>query len=113
MIENDFSLNCVGFVTYPYKNHGVTQRQGQLKVNLSKIAIKPEFYDAYDELFEGDDLVIFCWFDRVKWTVLKLVKSCDESNPITEVFTIRSPNKPNHISRTVVNLSKSNKTSSE
>lgn len=106
MTENDLTLNPVGFVSSPFKKHGDAPRQGRLTEQLSTITINPEFTDAADGLTAGDNLFIFCWFDRADRTILKSRRFGDESNPIKGVFTNRSPNRPNPIALTLVKLMK-------
>lgn len=104
MAVNDLTLRPVGYVSSPFKKHGDAPRQGKMTDELSVITISPEYADAADGLCAGDDIFIFCWFDRADRTVLKS-RMCEfESNPLTGVFTHRTPNRPNPISLTLVKL---------
>jgi tRNA-Thr(GGU) m(6)t(6)A37 methyltransferase TsaA len=96
----------VGMVSSPFKERGDAPRQGRLTDELSKITICPEFADALLGLSEGDDIFIFCWFNRSDRSVLQAHPGGDETRPIKGVFASRSPNRPNPVSLTLVKLVK-------
>lgn len=96
----------VGMVSSPFKERGDAPRQGRLTDELSKITICPEFADALLGLSEGDDIFIFCWFNRSDRSVLQAYPGGDETRPIKGVFASRSPNRPNPVSLTLVKLVK-------
>ncbi|HJJ63811.1 MAG TPA: ribonuclease HI family protein, partial [Methanocorpusculum sp.] len=54
----------VGIVHSPYKEAGSAPKQGRITNDISEIEIYPEFEDALDGLFAGDDIFVLCWFDR-------------------------------------------------
>ena len=96
----------VGMVSSPFKERGDAPRQGRLTDELSRITICPEFADALLGLSEGDDIFIFCWFNRSDRSVLQAHPGGDETRPIKGVFASRSPNRPNPVSLTLVKLVK-------
>jgi len=101
-------MNCVpvGFVSSSFKKHGDAPKQGRLTDELSLITLKEEYADAADVLRAGDDLFIFCWFDRADRTIIRSPKYGDPKNPPQGVFSTRSPNRPNPIALTLVKLVK-------
>jgi len=103
---SELSMNCVpiGFVSSPYKIRGDAPRQGRLTDEVSIITLDPAYLDAAEGLSIGDDLFVFCWFDRSDRTVLKSRKFGEEENPLRGVFSTRSPNRPNPIALTLVKL---------
>lgn len=102
----EFNIIPVGMVSSPFKERGDAPRQGRLTDELSKITICPEFADALLGLSEGDDIFIFCWFNRSDRSVLQAHPGGDETRPIKGVFASRSPNRPNPVSLTLVKLVK-------
>ena len=102
----EFNIIPVGMVSSPFKERGDAPRQGRLTDELSKITICPEFADALLGLSEGDDIFIFCWFNRSDRSVLQSHLGGDETRPIKGVFASRSPNRPNPVSLTLVKLVK-------
>lgn len=99
-------MNCVpiGYVSSPYKIRGDAPKQGRLTDDVSIITLDPAYTEAAEGLSIGDDLFIFCWFDRSDRTVLKSRKFGEEKNPLRGVFSNRSPNRPNPIALTLVKL---------
>jgi len=94
----------VGIVHSPYKEAGSAPKQGRITNDISKIEIYPEFEDALDGLFAGDDIFVLCWFDRSDRTVLLTKSGRDPNGPARGVFSTRSPARPNPISLTLVKL---------
>ena len=55
-------------------------------------------YDAtMRDLRVGDEAVLLTWFDRADRTVLATRPRDDPANPMTGVFSTRSPDRPNPI----------------
>ena len=102
----DTKIVPVGIVSSPFKERGDAPRQGRLTDELSKITIFPEFADALLGLSAGDDIFIFCWFDRADRSILQSHIGGDETRPIKGVFALRSPVRPNPVSLTLVKLVK-------
>jgi len=102
----ELCMNCVpiGFVSSPFKTREDAPKQGRHTEELSIITLEPAFLDAAEGLCIGDDLFIFCWFDRSDRTVLKSRKLGEKNNPLRGVFSNRSPNRPNPIALTLVKL---------
>ena len=94
----------VGIVHSPYKEPGSAPKQGRITNDISEIEIYPEFEDALDGLFAGDDIFVLCWFDRSDRTVLLTKSGRDPNGPARGVFSTRSPARPNPISLTLVKL---------
>ncbi|WP_319378661.1 tRNA (N6-threonylcarbamoyladenosine(37)-N6)-methyltransferase TrmO [uncultured Methanocorpusculum sp.] len=99
-------MNCVpiGFVSSPFKTREDAPKQGRHTDKLSIITLEPAYQEAAEGLFIGDDLFIFCWFDRSDRTVLKSRRPGEEQNPPRGIFSNRSPNRPNPIALTLVKL---------
>ena len=102
----ELCMNCVPivFVSSSFKTREDAPKQGRHTDELSIITLEPAFKDAAEGLCIGDDLFIFCWFDRSDRTVLKSRKLGEEQNPLRGVFSNRSPNRPNPIALTLVKL---------
>ncbi|MDO5846274.1 MAG: tRNA (N6-threonylcarbamoyladenosine(37)-N6)-methyltransferase TrmO [Methanocorpusculum sp.] len=100
----EFTLHPIGYVASPFQKHGDAPRQGRLTDELSTITIEPEFRKGLEGMHTGENLFIFCWFDRADRTVLESHVCGMEEKPITGVFTSRSPNRPNPVALTLVKL---------
>lgn len=104
----DFTLHPVGYVSSPFQKPGDAPRQGRLTDELSRITLLPDYLAAADDLQAGDNIFIFCWFDRADRMVVKSRKGGDASVPLTGVFSSRSPNRPNPVALTLVKLVEKN-----
>ncbi len=102
----DMNCRAIGIVSSPFKEKGDAPSQGRHTEELSIIEIFPEFQDGLDGLAAGDDLFIFCWFNRSDRNVLKTRKRGDPAEPLRGVFTTRSPARPNPLALTLVQLVK-------
>jgi tRNA-Thr(GGU) m(6)t(6)A37 methyltransferase TsaA len=102
----ELCMNCVpiGYVSSPFKTREDAPKQGRHTEDVSIITLEPAFPEAAEGLCAGDDLFIFCWFDRSDRTVLKSRRPGDEKKPLRGVFSTRSPNRPNPIALTLVKL---------
>ena len=95
-------LKPIGVVSSPYTVPGDAPRQGRHEMVESTIEIYPEYAEGIEGLLEYDKLFIFSWFDR----------SCRDRLWVDRpgrggargVFATRSPNRPNPIGLTLVDL---------
>ncbi len=53
--------------------------------------------DALRDLAPGDDVLLLTWLDRADREVLAVHPRGDPHNPLTGVFSTRSPDRPNPI----------------
>jgi tRNA-Thr(GGU) m(6)t(6)A37 methyltransferase TsaA len=53
--------------------------------------------DALADVKVGDELMLLTWLDRADRSVLKVHPRDDARNPLTGVFSTRSPDRPNPI----------------
>lgn len=59
------------------------------------IEIQPQFRDGLHRMKVGDDIVVITWLHLGKREILKVHPRGDEANPLTGVFSTRSPHRPN------------------
>jgi tRNA (Thr-GGU) A37 N-methylase len=55
----------------------------------------PEYMDGLDRMHVGDDIIVITWLHQARRDVLKVHPRGDISNPLTGVFSTRSPDRPN------------------
>lgn len=53
--------------------------------------------DALKDVAPGDDLLLLTWLDRADRDVLAVHPRGDPANPLTGVFSTRSPDRPNPV----------------
>lgn len=84
-------LRPIGFV------RSVHQGRGEIEV------LEP-YVDGLFRIEENASLLILFEFHQSKEVALKVHPRGDPANPLVGVFSSRSPNRPNHIGATVVDL---------
>ncbi|MFW6038331.1 MAG: tRNA (N6-threonylcarbamoyladenosine(37)-N6)-methyltransferase TrmO [Candidatus Saliniplasma sp.] len=70
----------------------------------SKIIVRDEFTDSLLGIEENSHISVLCWLDRSDRSIQRVHPMADKSNPLTGVFSTRSPVRPNPISYTVCEL---------
>lgn len=100
----DMNLKPIGYVSSQFKKKEDAPCQGIYTDVVSEIEIFDEFVDGIDGLNEGDNIFVLCWFDRSDRNVIKTRKRGLPENPLQGVFSTRSPNRPNPVSLTLVEI---------
>jgi tRNA (adenine37-N6)-methyltransferase len=95
-------LHPVGYVRSPYKARGDAPRQGRFSDTVSEIVIREEYLPALWQLEGRKHLWVLCWFDRADRTVLRAIPPGTSFEK--GVFAIRSPDRPNPVSLSLVDL---------
>ncbi|MDH7510786.1 MAG: tRNA (N6-threonylcarbamoyladenosine(37)-N6)-methyltransferase TrmO [Methanolinea sp.] len=102
MTPAPLELVPIGHVRSPYHERKDAPRQGRLAPVVSEIVIRPEFEDGLFRLEEKKHIFVLCWFDRADRTRLRAVPPHD---PVERgVFATRSPDRPNPVSLSLVDL---------
>ncbi|MCX6690365.1 MAG: tRNA (N6-threonylcarbamoyladenosine(37)-N6)-methyltransferase TrmO [Methanoregula sp.] len=98
----DMMLHPVGYVRSPYKKRGDAPRQGRLSGKTAEIVIDPQYRDGLFRLKGEKHLIVLAWFDRSDRTFLRVTPP----GTMVEhgVFATRSPDRPNPIGLSVVDL---------
>ena len=98
----DLTLRPIGFVRSPYKTKGDAPRQGRLSDTVSEIVIADEFREGLKDVGKTSHLFILSWFDRADRSVLRATPPHEGVEH--GVFATRSPNRPNPVALTLVDL---------
>jgi len=98
----NFEIRPIGYVRSPYKRKRDAPRQGRLSDTISEIVIDDPYLSGLEDVEKKSHLIILSWFDRADRTSLR-------ATPLHEkiehgVFATRSPNRPNPIAFSVVDL---------
>lgn len=95
-------LHPIGFIRSPYRERGDAPRQGRLSDTVSEIVIDPAYEEGLFRVGEKTHLFVLCWFDRADRERLRVTPP---KNPVEHgVFATRSPDRPNPVSISVVDL---------
>lgn len=95
-------LHPIGHVRSPYRERGDAPRQGRLSDAISEIVIDPPYRPGLFRIGEKKHLFVLCWFDRADRTALR---ATPPHNPVEHgVFATRSPDRPNPVALSIVDL---------
>jgi tRNA-Thr(GGU) m(6)t(6)A37 methyltransferase TsaA len=92
-----YVLHPIGIVRSNLKRLEDCPRQGPEGAPEAWLEIAPAFRAGLDGIVPGSTVIILTWFHRARRNILKLHPRNDPENPISGVFTTRSPNRPNPI----------------
>jgi tRNA-Thr(GGU) m(6)t(6)A37 methyltransferase TsaA len=95
-------LKPIGFVHSIYKEKKDAPHQGRFSDTVSEIVIDEHYLPGLKDLDTQKHLIVLSWFDRADRTALTAIPP---HNPVEHgVFATRSPNRPNPIGFSVVDL---------
>ena len=95
-------LHPIGHVRSPYQNRGDAPRQGRLSDTVSAIIIDPPYQPGLFRIDKDKHLFVLCWFDRADRTVIRATPPHNHEEH--GVFATRSPDRPNPVSLSIVDL---------
>jgi tRNA-Thr(GGU) m(6)t(6)A37 methyltransferase TsaA len=97
-----FDLKPIGFVRSPWKTIAQAPHQGRDSDQESEIVISEEYVPGLRDVEHHPHLIVLCWFDRADRS--SLVATPPRLTTEYGVFATRSPNRPNPIGFSVVDL---------
>ena len=59
------------------------------------LEIRPDYADGLHRMKVGDEIIVITWLHQANREVLKVHPRGNRSNPLTGVFSTRSPDRPN------------------
>jgi tRNA-Thr(GGU) m(6)t(6)A37 methyltransferase TsaA len=90
-----YSLRPVGFVRSRLTARKNAPRQGSEGAPNAFLEIFPAYIEGLDRMQVGDEIIVITWLHQGRRDVLKVHPRRDVSNPLTGVFSTRSPDRPN------------------
>ena len=97
MIEPHYEVVPVGWVESPLTERAQAPRQGDEGTPPAWLAFQAEVAEAIRDLQPGAEIIVLTWLDRADRGVLVTRPRDDPNNPLTGVFSTRSPDRPNPI----------------
>ena len=88
-------LRTIGVVRSNIIDRSNAPKQGYEGAPDVWLEIDPSFLDALDGVSAGQDIIVITWLHRGQRDVLKTHPRSDPSRPLTGVFALRSPDRPN------------------
>jgi len=98
----NFEIRPIGYVRSPYKEQTDAPRQGRLSQTISEIVIDEQYLTGLQDVEKSSHLIVLSWFDRADRTMLRATPPHEKVEH--GVFATRSPNRPNPIAFSVVDL---------
>src|SRR4051794_19669627 len=93
----DEVVEPVGFVESTLTDRADAPKQGFEGAPDAWLVFEPRVAPALADLAVGDDVIVLTWLDRADRSVLTTRPRDDPANPLTGVFSTRSPDRPNPI----------------
>ena len=87
----------VGRVESPLTDRAQAPRQGDEGAPAAWLAFEPRVAEALRDLRPGTEIIVLTWLDRADRSVLVTRPRDDPDNPLTGVFSTRSPDRPNPV----------------
>lgn len=102
---NKIKIQPIGFIRSPYKNVEDVPIQGNLKNNIeARVELENKYINGLKGLEEFSHAILIFYFHKSK--IEKVQAKPYLEDKIHGIFTIRSPNRPNHIGLTIVKIRK-------
>ena len=92
-----FELKPIGRVESPLTDRNAAPKQGFEGAPRTSLVMQHEFAAGLKDLKPGEALLVLTWLDRADRGVLQTRPRDDPDNPMTGVFSTRSPDRPNPI----------------
>jgi tRNA-Thr(GGU) m(6)t(6)A37 methyltransferase TsaA len=87
----------VGWVESSLTDRSQAPRQGDEGAPAAWLAFEPRVAEALRDLRPGTEIIVLTWLDRADRSVLVTRPRDDPGNPLTGVFSTRSPDRPNPV----------------
>jgi tRNA-Thr(GGU) m(6)t(6)A37 methyltransferase TsaA len=84
-------------VESPLTDRTQAPRQGDEGAPAAWLAFEPRVAEALRDLRPGTEIIVLTWLDRADRSVLVTRPRDDPGNPLTGVFSTRSPDRPNPV----------------
>jgi tRNA-Thr(GGU) m(6)t(6)A37 methyltransferase TsaA len=94
---DSYQIRTIGYVQSPLTDPATAPKQGDEGAPAAWLAFLPEVADGIGDLTAGTDLLVLTWLHLARRDVLAVHPRGDTGNPLTGVFSTRSPDRPNPI----------------
>jgi tRNA-Thr(GGU) m(6)t(6)A37 methyltransferase TsaA len=95
--EASFEVVPVGWVESPLTERAQAPRQADEGAPAAWLAFEAGVAEALRDLRPGTEIIVLTWLDRADRNVLVTRPRDDPRNPLTGVFSTRSPDRPNPV----------------
>jgi tRNA-Thr(GGU) m(6)t(6)A37 methyltransferase TsaA len=95
--ESRYEVVPVGWVKSPLTEMAQAPMQANEGAPTAWLVFEAAVTDALRDLRPGTEIIVLTWLDRADRSVLLTIPRGDPRNPMTGVFSTRSPDRPNPI----------------
>jgi len=95
--DTRFDVVPVGWVESPLTDRTQAPRQGDEGAPAAWLVFEPRVAEALHDLRPETEIIVLTWLDRADRSVLVTRPRDDPGNPLTGVFSTRSPDRPNPV----------------
>jgi len=99
-----FSIEPIGVIRSVIKERSEAPKQGSEGAPNAILDMSPGYMDGLDRMQVGDEIIVITWLHCAHRNVLKVHPRGEPSNPLTGVFSTRSPDRPNPLGLHRVNV---------
>jgi len=96
-VGTNFEIVPVGWVESPLTERAQAPRQADEGAPAAWLAFEATVAEALRDLRPGTEIIVLTWLDRADRSVLVTRPRDDPRNPLTGVFSTRSPDRPNPV----------------
>jgi tRNA-Thr(GGU) m(6)t(6)A37 methyltransferase TsaA len=97
LTDDRYELQVIGRIESPITDRSAAARQGDEGAPDATLVVDPRFADGARDIQVGDEILVLTWLDRAHREVMIVRPRKDPRNPLTGVFSTRSPDRPNPI----------------
>ena len=97
MTKSSYEVRPIGTVESPLVDREAAPRQGDEGSPDAWLVFDPSVSEGIRDLQAGTEILVLTWLDRARRDVLTVHPRGDTRNPLTGVFSTRSPDRPNPI----------------
>ena len=97
MTKSGYEVRPIGTVESPLVDREAAPRQGDEGSPDAWLVFDPGVSEGLRDLEAGTEILVLTWLDRARRDVLAVHPRGDARNPLTGVFSTRSPDRPNPI----------------
>ena len=97
MTKSSYEVRPIGTVESSLVDRKAAPRQGDEGAPDAWLAFDPGVSEGIRDLQPGTEMLVLTWLDRARRDVLTVRPRGDARNPLTGVFSTRSPDRPNPI----------------
>ncbi len=92
-----YVVRPIGRVESPLTDRDLAPRQGDEGAPDAWLVFEPDVRDGIRDLRAGTEIILLTWLDRAHRDVLVVHPRGDPAQPLTGVFSTRSPDRPNPV----------------